>query len=103
MRQPASLARDLDVRMHTHLAETREEDAYCRQTMGRPPAEDAQQLGWLGEHVWVAARGHARGRPPAEYGEEPGWLGEGVWLAPCVHLDEAALKRFAATGTSVAH
>lgn len=76
MRETASLARDLDVRMHTHLAETREEDAYCRQTMGRTPAE---------------------------YAEELGWLGEDVWLAHCVHLDEAAVKRFAATGTSVAH
>jgi cytosine/adenosine deaminase-related metal-dependent hydrolase len=76
MRETASLARDLDVRMHTHLAETREEDAYCRQTTGRTPAE---------------------------YAEELGWLGEDVWLAHCVHLDEAAVKRFAATGTSVAH
>jgi cytosine/adenosine deaminase-related metal-dependent hydrolase len=76
MRETASLARDLDVRMHTHLAETREEDAYCRQTMGRTPAE---------------------------YAEELGWLGEDVWLAHCVHLDEAAVNRFAVTGTSVAH
>jgi cytosine/adenosine deaminase-related metal-dependent hydrolase len=76
MRETASLARELNVRLHTHLAETREEDAYCRQTMGRTPAE---------------------------YAEELGWLGEDVWLAHCVHLDEAAVKRLAATGTSVAH
>jgi cytosine/adenosine deaminase-related metal-dependent hydrolase len=76
MRESAELARKLGVRMHTHLAETREEDAYCRQHMGRTPAE---------------------------YAEELGWLGEDVWLAHCVHLDEAAVKRFAATGTSVAH
>jgi cytosine/adenosine deaminase-related metal-dependent hydrolase len=76
MRETAALARKLGVRMHTHLAETREEDAYCRQTLGRTPAE---------------------------YAEELGWLGEDVWLAHCVHLDEPAVKRFAATGTSVAH
>jgi cytosine/adenosine deaminase-related metal-dependent hydrolase len=76
MRETASLARDLNVRLHTHLAETREEDAYCRQTMGRTPAE---------------------------YAEELGWLGDDVWLAHCVHLDEAAVERFAVTGTSVAH
>ena len=76
MREMAELARRLGVRMHTHLAETREEDAYCRQTLGRTPAE---------------------------YADELGWLGEDVWLAHCVHLDEAAVKRLAATGTSVAH
>jgi cytosine/adenosine deaminase-related metal-dependent hydrolase len=76
MREMAELARGLGVRMHTHLAETREEDAYCRQTLGRTPAE---------------------------YADELGWLGDDVWLAHCVHLDEPAVKRFAVTGTSVAH
>ena len=76
MRETADLARGLGVRMHTHLAETREEDAYCRQALGRTPAE---------------------------YAEDLGWLGPDVWLAHCVHLDEAAVRRFAATGTSVAH
>jgi cytosine/adenosine deaminase-related metal-dependent hydrolase len=76
MREMAELARALGVRMHTHLAETREEDAYCRQTLGRTPAE---------------------------YADELGWLGEDVWLAHCVRLDEPAVKRFALTGTSVAH
>jgi len=76
MRETAALARALGVRMHTHLAETREEDAYCRQSLGRTPAE---------------------------YAEELGWLGEDVWLAHCVQLDEPAIERFAATGTSVAH
>jgi cytosine/adenosine deaminase-related metal-dependent hydrolase len=76
MREAAGLARRLGVRMHTHLAETREEDGYCRQALGRTPAE---------------------------YAEELGWLGEDVWLAHCVHLDEPAVKRLSATGTSVAH
>jgi cytosine/adenosine deaminase-related metal-dependent hydrolase len=76
MRETADLARGLGIRMHTHLAETREEDAYCRETTGRTPAEYADDLGWLGEDVW---------------------------LAHCVHLDEAAVNRFAATGTAVAH
>ena len=75
MRETA-LARGLGVRMHTHLAETREEVAYCRQALGCTPAE---------------------------YAEDLGWLGPDVWLAHCVHLDEAAVRRFAATGTSAAH
>ena len=76
MRETADLARGLGVRMHTHLAETREEVAYCRQALGCTPAE---------------------------YAEDLGWLGPDVWLAHCVHLDEAAVQRFAATGTSAAH
>jgi cytosine/adenosine deaminase-related metal-dependent hydrolase len=76
MREAAALARRTGVRLHTHLAETREEDAYCRQSMGKTPAE---------------------------YAEDLGWLGEDVWLAHGVHLDEPAIKRLAATSTSVAH
>jgi cytosine/adenosine deaminase-related metal-dependent hydrolase len=76
MREAAELARRTGTRLHTHLAETREEDAYCRQSLGRTPAEYADDLGWLGPDVW---------------------------LAHCVHLDEPATKRLAVTGTSVAH
>jgi cytosine/adenosine deaminase-related metal-dependent hydrolase len=76
MRESAALARRAGVRLHTHLAETREEDAYCRQTLGRTPAE---------------------------YLDDLGWLGPDVWLAHCVHLDEPAVKRLAVTGTGVAH
>jgi cytosine/adenosine deaminase-related metal-dependent hydrolase len=76
MRETAQLARALGIRMHTHLAETREEDEYCRRTLGRSPAE---------------------------YADELGWLGQDVWLAHCVHLDESATRRLAVTGTSVAH
>jgi cytosine/adenosine deaminase-related metal-dependent hydrolase len=76
MRESAELARRTGVRLHTHLAETREEDAYCRQTLGRTPAE---------------------------YLDDLGWLGPDVWLAHCVHLDEPAVKRLAVTGTGVAH
>jgi cytosine/adenosine deaminase-related metal-dependent hydrolase len=76
MRESAELARRAGVRLHTHLAETREEDAYCRQTLGRSPAE---------------------------YLDDLGWLGPDVWLAHCVQLDEAAVKRLAVTGTGVAH
>src|SRR6185437_14875164 len=58
--QPPAHARNgrpgprLGVRMHTHLAETREEDAYCRRALGRTPAEYAEDLGWVGPDVWLA-------------------------------------------------
>jgi cytosine/adenosine deaminase-related metal-dependent hydrolase len=76
MREAAALARRAGVRLHTHLAETQEEDAYCRQSMGKTPTEYADDLGWLGPDVW---------------------------LAHGVHLDEPAIKRLSATGTSLAH
>ena len=64
------------MRLHTHLAETVEEEAFCRSTFGCAPAE---------------------------YVEELGWLGEDVWFAHGVHLDEVAIKRLGETGTGVAH
>src|SRR6185437_5549219 len=76
MRDSAALARRAGVRMHTHLAETLDEEEFCRATFGATPAE---------------------------YAEDLGWLGDDVWLAHCVHLSDAAIARFAATGTGVAH
>jgi cytosine/adenosine deaminase-related metal-dependent hydrolase len=76
MRDSAELARRAGVRMHTHLAETLEEDEFCRETYGRTPAQ---------------------------YAEDLGWLGRDVWLAHCVHLSAEAIGRLAATGTGVAH
>jgi cytosine/adenosine deaminase-related metal-dependent hydrolase len=76
MRDSAALARENGVRLHTHLAETADEDDFCRDRFGRTPAE---------------------------YAEDLGWLGEDVWLAHCVHVSDEAAARFAATGTGVAH
>jgi cytosine/adenosine deaminase-related metal-dependent hydrolase len=76
MREAAELARRSGVRLHTHLAETVEEDTYCRQTHGCTPVEYAEALGWLGDDVW---------------------------LAHGVQLDAAAIALLASTGTGVAH
>ena len=76
MRDSAELARAAGVRLHTHLAETIDEEDFCRATFGRTPAQ---------------------------YAEDLGWLGPDVWLAHCVHLSAEAIGRFAATGTAVAH
>jgi cytosine/adenosine deaminase-related metal-dependent hydrolase len=72
----AELARKAGVRLHTHLAETADEDEYCA------------------EHF---------GCTPVEYLDSLGWLGDDVWLAHGVHLDDAAITRLAATSTGVAH
>jgi cytosine/adenosine deaminase-related metal-dependent hydrolase len=76
MREAAELARRKRVRLHTHLAETREEEEFCRERFGCSPAQ---------------------------YAEDLGWLGDDVWMAHCVHVDEPAIERFALTGTGVAH
>jgi cytosine/adenosine deaminase-related metal-dependent hydrolase len=74
--QAGELARREGVRLHTHLAETTDEEEFCRERFGATPTEYVESLGWLGDDVWMA---HS------------------------VHLDDAAVKRFAATGTGVAH
>ena len=76
MRDAAGLARTHGVRLHTHLAETADEEDYCREVFGRTPTE---------------------------YAEDLGWLGPDVWLAHGVHLGDPAIARLAATGTAVAH
>jgi 8-oxoguanine deaminase len=76
MRESAELARRLGFPLHTHLAETAEEEAYCRELYGCTPVE---------------------------YLEELGWQAEDVWCAHCVRLSEPEVRRFADTGTGVAH
>ncbi|WP_040784039.1 8-oxoguanine deaminase [Nocardia pneumoniae] len=76
LRESAVLARTFGVRLHTHLAETIDEQEYCAQVFGCTPAQYLERLGWLGPDVWYA---HA------------------------VHLDDHAIEAMARTGTGVAH
>jgi cytosine/adenosine deaminase-related metal-dependent hydrolase len=54
MRESAALARRRGVRLHTHIAETLDEEAYCQEKFGRRPIELLDDLGFLGEDVWLA-------------------------------------------------
>ena len=54
MRQTAELAERLDVRLHTHLAETLDEEQYCLRRFGRRPVSFLADAGWLGDRVWIA-------------------------------------------------
>src|SRR5574341_944629 len=63
MREAAALARQYGVRLHTHLAEARDEEAYCLQRYGRRPLAYAEALGWAGADVWDA---HAISMNPGE-------------------------------------
>jgi len=74
--ETAELSRRNGVLMHTHLAETLDEEDFCRERFGCSPVEYVQGLGWLGPDVWLA---HA------------------------VHLDDSAVQTVARTGTGVAH
>ncbi|GAA5101480.1 8-oxoguanine deaminase [Nocardia iowensis] len=76
LRESAALARASGVRLHTHVAETIDEQDYCAQTFGCTPAQYMEQLGWVGPDVWWA---HA------------------------IHLDDTAIETMAKTGTAVAH
>jgi cytosine/adenosine deaminase-related metal-dependent hydrolase len=76
MEESASLARRLGLLLHTHLAETSEEESYCRELYGCTPVEYLDRLGWLADDVWCAH---------------------------CVHLTEDEVGRFGETGTGVAH
>ncbi len=59
MTESAALARRLGLTLHTHLAETIEEEAYCMELYGCTPVEYLTDLGWLGERRLVRAL-----RPP---------------------------------------
>ncbi|WP_378734373.1 8-oxoguanine deaminase [Nocardia brasiliensis] len=76
LRESAALARASEVRLHTHVAETIDEQGYCAETFGCTPAQYMEQLGWVGPDVWWA---HA------------------------IHLDDTAIETMAKTGTAVAH
>ena len=76
MEESAALARRLGLVLHTHLAETVEEEAYCRELYGCSPVEYLDRLGWLDRDVWCAH---------------------------CVHLSDDEVVRFGSTGTGVAH
>ncbi|MBN1661824.1 MAG: 8-oxoguanine deaminase [Anaerolineae bacterium] len=76
MRRSAAFARDRGLHLHTHVAETADENDYCLKSFGVRPVELMRQLDWVGPDV--------------------------SW-AHCVHLNEAEIALMAETGTGVSH
>jgi len=76
MRESAALARSYGVRLHTHLAETMDEERFCLEKFGARPVDYVESLGWTGPDVW-----HAH----------------------CVCLNQNEIALFARTGSGVAH
>ncbi len=54
MRESAKLAREYGVHLHTHLAETEDEEQFCLDMFGHRPVGYMQEVGWVGEDVWFA-------------------------------------------------
>jgi cytosine/adenosine deaminase-related metal-dependent hydrolase len=77
MRETADLARDLDVTMHTHLAETADEEEFCLTRFDRRPVEHMEDLGWAGSDVWYAHAIHVAPDEMARMG------GAGTGVAHC--------------------
>jgi 8-oxoguanine deaminase len=76
MRATAALAARGNVRLHTHLAETEDENRFCQE-------------------IYKCR--------PLDYLEECGWLHDRTWLAHGIHFNEAEIKRLARAGTAVSH
>ena len=76
MEQTARLALDKNVRLHTHLAETEDENRFCE---------------------------HQYGCRPLDYLERTGWLNNRVWLAHGIHFTAGEIERMARYGTAVSH
>jgi 8-oxoguanine deaminase len=76
MRQSANLARDYGLQLHTHLAETKDEEDFCLEKFGHRPVA---------------------------YMQDVNWIGSDVWFAHSVHVNPNEIKLFANTGCGVAH
>jgi 8-oxoguanine deaminase len=68
MQQSASLAREYGVHLHTHLAETKDEEVFCQQLFGYRPVGYMQSLDWIGPDVWFAHSVHVNRNEIELYG-----------------------------------
>jgi cytosine/adenosine deaminase-related metal-dependent hydrolase len=69
MRESASLAREFGVQLHTHLAETKDEEAFCQQLFGHRPVGYMQEVNWVGTDVWFAHSVHVNENEISVYGK----------------------------------
>ncbi|MEA4973266.1 MAG: 8-oxoguanine deaminase [Candidatus Metalachnospira sp.] len=76
LKESAMMARKYGVRLHTHVAETKDEERFCLEKFGMRPLEFMESVGWTGNDVWYA---HG------------------------IHFNDEELKKLAQTGTGIAH
>jgi len=79
MRETFALAEKLDVRLHTHLAETEDENTFCQDMYGCRPLDYLEQTGWMSPRVWLA---HGIFFTPDEMGRM-GRAGMTICHCPC--------------------
>ena len=82
MRDTAAMGRDLGVRLHTHLAETADEEQFCLERFGMRPVEYMESLGWAGPDVWYAHAVHVADDEVVRMGE----AGTGVAHCPTSNM-----------------
>lgn len=76
MQQSVVLAREYGVQLHTHLAETEDEEQFCLERFGHRP------VGYM---------------------EAVDWIGPDVWFAHSIYVNESEIELYARTGCGVAH
>jgi len=76
MRQSASLGREYDVNLHTHMAETQDEEEFCMQKFGHRPVDFMETLNWTGPDVW---------------------------FAHCVHVNQSEMRKLGESTCGIAH
>ncbi|MFV9656089.1 8-oxoguanine deaminase [Pseudomonas sp. NY15366] len=82
MRASAELADELGVRLHTHLAETLDEEDYCLRQFGLRTVDYLESVGWLGPRTWLAHGIHFNPEEIARLGA----AGTGVCHCPCSNM-----------------
>lgn len=76
MRESAFLAEKHNVLLHTHLAETEDENSFCQEKFGCRPLEYLDNLGWLNKRTW---------------------------LAHGIHFSDVEIKKLSVTKTGISH
>lgn len=82
MRASAEMAEQLDVRLHTHLAETLDEEDYCLRQFGLRTVDYLESVGWLGPRTWLAHGIHFNADEIARLGA----AGTGICHCPCSNM-----------------
>jgi 8-oxoguanine deaminase len=83
------MAQRLDVRLHTHLAETLDEEAFCLQMFGMRTVDYLESVGWLSDRTWLAHGIHFNTEEIQRLGQA------GVGICHCPHSNMRLASGFA--------
>jgi 8-oxoguanine deaminase len=77
MEESANLAKKYNARLHTHLAETKDEDSFCQKMFGLRPLDYLDKVGWVNNRTWLAHGIHFNDREISRIGDS------GIGIAHC--------------------